>query len=533
MSFNTEPNVRTLSEILAMAPNARQDAITAYFHKASAQHNPLNRFTSAFDPNSKNGGQSSVFCEKTELGAGGKQRVHFNTIGLPAGPGAINGATLTGNESKSSQNTYSVAVDWVRDAISLTEDDIQMIEAGRNLEATLMNLLSAKMGIIKFNRVLMSLIDFAYDLSSTPANWTTGTSRGNVYRVGNRASVHDLTSDDTLSLESTNIARAMLNTLGANPLKKDTSKTGCPINKYLIFGGDTAFLPIRNDSLFSTAAQADVRGADNANFTGELLDWQGNSFYELPITDMAWDDYKGGPLVAKAKVTVEAKPTTATPKLIVNSANTKSLYFQFFDGFDRSNRVTRLDTAPTLTSVEYYAWACNPDGSRVFFAYNGGHNGNQITITKILCPAQSGTTVDQATVGGLNVGGSAAYASGTTGVFVPAGTGLNLPLTGVNGDWVYTDTIAAGAVIVQANKNGVTYTRSFALASMAGMLAHGRVKMARIEQNFDYDFVMGSGFQMIFGTGIPLDPLGTPNGYVLIEHAYELVGYACPSKESA
>lgn len=533
MPFNTEPNVRTLSEILAMAPNARQDAITAYFHKASAQHNPLNRFTSAFDPNSKNGGQSSVFCEKTELGAGGKQRVHFNTIGLPAGPGAINGTVLTGNESKSSQNTYSVAVDWVRDAISLTEDDIQMIEAGRNLEATLMNLLSAKMGIVKFNRVLMALVDYAYDLSSTPANWTNGTHRGNVYRVGNRASVHALTSDDTLSLESTNIARAMLNTLGANPLKKDMSKSGCPINKYLCFGSDTAFLPIRNDSLFSTAANADVRGEGNANFTGELLDWQGNAFYELPVTDMAWDDYKGGPLVAKAKVTVEAKPTTSPPKLIVSATNTKSLYFQFFDGFDRSNRITRLDTAPTLTAVEYYAWACNPDGSRVFFAYNGGHNGNQITITKILCPAVTGTTVDQTTVGALVAGSTAAFASGTTGVWTPGGTGANLPTTGVNGAWVYTDTIAPGAVIVQANSSGVTYTRSFMLASMAGMLAHGRVKMARIEQNFDYDFVMGSGFQMIFGTGIPLDPLGTPNGYVLIEHAYELVGYACPSKETA
>ncbi len=529
MSFNTEPNVQTLAQILAMSPNARQDAITAMFHKGAAQHNCLSRFSSQFDPNAKNGGITSVFAEKTELRAGGKARVHFNTIGMPAGPGVTGADTLTGNESKAALNTYSVAVDWVRDAISLTDDDIEMIESGRNLQRTLKELLFAKMGLVKQNRMLCSLIDYAYNLSTTPANWTNGVHRGNVYRVGNRASVHDLTPDDQLDLPTTNICRQLLNTLGANPLKKNEAKTGCPINKFLLFAGDTALLPIRNDSLFTTAKDADVRGAMNANFTGELLDWQGNPFYEFPVTDMPWDDYKGGPLVAKAKVAVEAKPTTSTPKLIVNAGNTKSLYFQFFDGYNRANRTPRIETAPTLTAVEYYAWACNPDGSRVFFAYNGGHNGNQITITKILCPAQNGTTVDQTTVGQLVVGADAAYASGSTGVFTVGGSGCTLPTT----RWTYTDTIAPGAIILQANSQGTTYTRSFMLASMAGMFANGRVKMAEIAQNFDYDFVKGNGFQMIFGTGVCLDPLGVPNGYILIEHAYEYTGYPCPALDAA
>ena len=98
----------------------------------------------------------------------------------------------------------------------------------------------------------------------------------------------------------------------------------------------------------------------------------------------------------------------------------------------------------------------------------------------------------------------------------------------MNGSWVYTDTIAAGAIILAANANGAIIGRSFTFAAMAGCFAHGAVKMAEIGQNFDYDFVMGNGYKMIFGTGVALDPLGIPNGYILIEHAIDVVGYSVP-----
>lgn len=522
MSYNATPNPQTLTEVLAMAPNARQDMITAYFHKASAQHNALMAFTSQFDPNSVNGGVRSIFAEKTDLRAGGKSRVHFNTIGMPAGPGAIGDGVLTGNESKSSIGTYSATVDWVRDAVSLTQDEIEMIEAGRNLKATLMQLLAKKMGLTKQNHMLKRLV-----LSAVTAN---------TLRVGNRASINALTPDDTLSISVQNTCRARLNTLGATPLTKDLSKSGCPVQKYMLFAGDNALLPIRNSSFFSTAENADVRGPNNAAFTGELLDWQGNSFYEFPISDMAWDDYKGGPLLAKAKVTVAAHPlTVGGPKLIVNASNTKSKYFQWFDGYQF--QFSRQEELPDYSANEYYGWACNPDGSRVFFAYTGNHDGNQIDITKILAPAVGATVIDQVTVGDLNIGSTAAFASGSAGVFTVGGTVASgkkaVDTAGPDGTFVLTDTIAAGAVILQANSQGTVYTRSFEFGAMAGMFAHGRIKMAQIEQNFDYDYVMGNGYQMIFGTGVCLDPLGVPNGYILIEHALDVDGYPVPSAKTS
>lgn len=521
----SEHNFNNLTEVLAAAPNMQQEALTQYFKIAEAPHNMLSAFTSTFDVNAAGKGQSSVFCETTELNAGGKQKVHFNTIGMPAGPGVRGNARLTGNESVSSMLTYFAEVDWIRDAIVLDEDQIAHLGAGGNLKRTVISLIAQKMGLVKQNQTLRRLIDYAYNLA-TPANWANGKDRGNVYRVGNRANIHALRPDDVLSLDVSNTTRSMLNTLGGKPLRKDTSKNGSPINKFLMLATDQAFLPIRNDSLFATAKDADIRGANNANFTGELLDWQGNPFYEMPVQDHAWDDYKGGPLIAKAAVSVAAGPATAGgPKLIVNAANTKSLYFQWFDGYSFPHSRQEVATQADLSTIEYYGWACNPDGSRVFFAYAGNQNGNQVAITKILSPAVSGTTIDVTTVGQLTCGTNALNPSGIGATKFLGGGDSNLP-TG----WEFSNTIQVGAVILQANAQGTTYTRSLVLASCAAVIAHGKIKMKLIEDTDDYDFIHGQGYQMIFGTGVALDAIGRPNGYILIEHAIEHVGYRCPAK---
>lgn len=514
MSYNSNPNVQTLSEILAMDSKLRPDAISRYFEMASGQFNALKQFTSVFDPKAVNGGPRSIFIEKTDLQVGGAQTVNYNVIGIPGGPGAQGDTELTGRTSKSLMATYPVNVDWVRDAVELTEDDIYHLGAGANLEKVTVDLLAQKMGLVKQNHQLKRL------MVSTD---------GNVYRPNNRTSTNALRATDTLSLDVTVEGKARLTTLGAKPLVRNITKNGYPIDKYLVFGCAEAMLPIRNDSSFQTAiSNADTRGEGNALFTGELLNWQGNPFFELPVTDQDWDDFKGGPMIAKAVVSTEAKPTTATPKLIVNASNTLSRYFQWWDGYEFV--FNRLETPAVLSGNEYYGWAVNPDGSVVFFAYAGGHNGNQITITKILCPAQTGTTIDQATVGELNIGGSAAYASGTTGPFTPGGTGVNLPLTGPNGAWVYTDTIAPGAVVFGANAKGVPFTRSFIFGSMAAAFAHGKVRMSKIEQERDYGFVKGRGFQMIFGTGVTKNAQKKPSNYIMVEHAIEIPGYPLPSK---
>lgn len=513
-TYNSNPNVQTLADALAMDPQLRQNAVSRYFEQASGQFNALQQFTSRFDPKSQGGGgPRSVFCEKTDLTKGGAQTVNFNVIGPPGGPGVQGDTELTGRTSTPLMGTYPVNVDWVRDAFELTADQIEMLAAGRSIEQTAIDLLSEKMGLVKQNHMLKRLIDGA---------------QSNVLRPNNRTGVDGLLATDVLDLDLTMTARARLQTLGAKPLMRNTAKIGCPIDKYLIFGTDTAMLNIRNDSSFNTAiSHADNRGAgQNALFTGEILSWQGNPFYEFPVTDQDWDDFKGGPLIQKAVLTSDPAftlgPNTANTKLICNAENTLSRYFQWWEGYQFL--YNRVEALPNLSGNEYYGWAINPDGSVVFFAYAGNHNGNQITVTKLLSPAATGA-LDATTVGELAVGNVAL--SGTT---FPGGGTSSLPVTGPNGAWVYSNTIAPGAVCFQANAKGVPYSRSYVLGSMAGCYAHGRVRLSPIKQERDYDFVHGRGFQMIFGTGVCTNAQKRPVGYLLVEHAVEHPGYPLPSK---
>lgn len=511
-TYNADANVQTLAEALAMDANLRQNAVSRYFEQASGQFNALQQFTSRFDPKSQGGGgPRSIFCEKTDLSKGGAQTVNFNVIGIPGGPGVQGDTELTGRTSKPLMGTYPINVDWVRDAFELTEDQIEMLAAGRSIEQTTIDLLSEKMGLVKQNHMLKRLIQ---DVGS------------NVIRPNNRTSVNALLPTDVLTLDLTTSARARLTTLGAKPLMRNTAKTGCPVDKYLIFGSQTALLHIRNDSSFQTAIiNGDNRGDKNAMFQGELMAWQGNPFYEFPVTDQDWDDFKGGPLIQKAVLTDDEAytlgPNTTNTKLIVNADNELCLYFQWFEGY--RFQFNRIEAMPNLSGNEYYGWACNPDGSRVFFAYAGNHDGNQITVTKILSPAATGA-LDALTVGDLTVGDVS-----LTGTKFPGGGTSNLPLTGVNGAWEYSHTIQPEAVVFQANSKGVPYSRSFVFGSMAACYAHGRVRLSSIKQERDYDFIHGRGFKMIFGTGVCKNAQKRPVGYLLIEHAVEHEGYPLPS----
>lgn len=528
MAYNSDPTPLTLAAALAMDSNLRQNAVSKYFEQQSGQFNALKHFTSTFDPKTQGGGgPRSIFCEKTDLSKGGAQTVNFNVIGIPGGPGVKGAAELTGNTSQSRMGTYPVTVDWVRDAFELTEDEVEMLAAGRSIEQTSVDLLAEKMGLVKQNQMLKRLIDDA---------------ETNVIRPNNRSTTAALTATDVLSLDLTVEARSRLQTMGAKPLMRNMAKAGCPIDKYLVFGSGDAMLNIRNDSSFQTAiSNLDTRGGQNALITGELLTWQGNPFYEFPVTDQDWDDFKGGPLIAKAEIsefvsTVSAENTTsggATPKLMASATNTASLYFQWFDGMP--HLYNRVEALPNLSASTYYAWACNPDGSRCFVSYsglNGVVGGNSITIKEILATAAGTSGNGAATVGTLTFGtaGNGMTVSGNT--ITALGTDATLPATGVNGAWVYKTEIQAGAILIQANAAGVPYTRSFVLGSMAACFAHGRIRMSAINQERDYDFISGRGFKMIFGTGVCKNSAKKPVGYLLVEHAMEHSGYPVPSYEA-
>ena len=505
MAYNSSLNAPTLAEQIARDAKLKGEAWNRLLDDAATQHNAFARFTSDISSGNARGVQS-IFCTKRDLKAGGADTVNFSVIGSPGGPGAEGSQDLVSRLSKALMKTWGVRVGYHRDGIGYSEDQIEFLAAGRSLMATTLDLLGRKMGIHRQNRMMMRLIK-AVD--------------GNVYRPNNVASMDALVATDVLGLNDTVNAKARLQRIGGKPMMTKLGPQGSPINGYLVFGGSTAFLPLRNDDGFQLAlSNGHVRGLTNANFTGELIDWQGTPFYELPETDEAWDDYIGNAMSPTAWNNVAFSTATAAGscKLITSSTNTTSLYFQFFPGFAYK---FYEDETVAADFASYYAWVCNPDGSRVFLKYTGfGNDGNTIIVSQILATAAGVSTKGSKTVGNLSLGTTPTVSSNV----ITPDADANVPTA-----FVYSDAVQAGAYIIHANANGVPIGKSYVFGSMAASFAFGRFEREMIEQDQDFGFLKAKGYKEIFGTGVIKNPLGKPVGYLLVEHAIAHEGYPVPS----
>lgn len=510
-TFNANAQVQAIADAVAMDPKLKGELYSRLLETSAASYNAFEKFCSDVDPKTNRaGGVRSIFCKKKDLRAGGADTVNFNVIGPPGGGGVMGSQELTGNTSSPLMATYPVRVGWHRDGFEMDREMLEFLSAGRSLVQTTFELLGHKMGLLKQHHMMMRLIKSV---------------DGNVYRPNNKATTNDLTADDTLSLAIAHSARARLRTIGGKPIKQRMGPNGSPVDGYLIFSTDMGMLPVRNDDGYQVAlAQGHTRGEANANFSGDLVQWGGMPWFEMPTVDEAWDDYIGSPMLPKAKVATAFTTASAAGDCILKGQTYLASpnpgtprYFQFFSGFGYK---FNADETPAADSTEYYAWVINPNGKLAFIAYTGsGNNGNSITVTKILASAAGTSTKGAATVGQLTLG----TGSSGTATLVP-GTGHNMP-TG----FTYTSEIQAGALVIQANAKGVQLGRSFVFGAMAACYAHGRIEMATAEQTRDFGFTRGKAYETIFGTGVTKNPLKKPVGYLLVEHAVEHEGYPTPS----
>jgi N4-gp56 family major capsid protein len=465
-----------------------------------------------------NAGKSGIFCRRRDLKAQGGDKVHFTVISAPGGPGVMGETQLAGAESKSKFKTYSVIVDWHRDAVAFTKKQIAFMAAGGTLLETTAELLKLKMGLWKQNDMMVALIKGGV---------------GNTYRPNGKASTAALGPNDHLTLAMAVAGKARLNTMGGKPISHQLGTNGDSINGFLTFASEYAFLNIRNDSAYANALQtADDRGKGNAQFTGRLVNWQGQTFFEHIVTDQDWDDYVGSPIqpkgimhanVAAGTTVFSAASAVGDCVLKGSSTNTTSRYFQFFKGYDY---LFYEGQTPVVDNTEYYLWAVNPDGTVCFMSYIGHHNdGNKITPNKILSAAAGTSTLGATTVGNMyaGVGGGLAVDGTTRVITVGAGT-PTLPA-----GFVYVDKVETGAVLIPANANGVPIGYGFIFGASAACRAYGTIEMNGIEQETDYSFVKGKGFEMVFGQSPTINTNGVTNGYLLMEFAITHEGYAVPS----
>ena len=508
-TFNSNANAQTLADAVARDPKVQAEYWNRVIHTSAMQNDDLAAFEGDMIPKNrfKSNTPRGIICVKNDLKAEAGETVNFTVATAPAGPGVIGEQELTGNTSASRYRTYRCTIDYHRDAVEYTIKQLKQMAVGKDIMPLASQELAQKMGLWRQNE---SLLQFRND------------AKGNVYRPNFKGTRDAITSGDTLIPTYATQAKALAERNGAQPINVMKGRFGSVVNSYMLFATTDALQSIRNNTGYQNAiSNGGTRGDDNANFSGRLVNWQGQAFFEHHLTNHDWDDWIGSPLQPLARIGVEVphNEPAATAVLRGSATNLKSRYFQWFPGFDYQyveNQVANPDTET------HYAWAINPDGSHVFISYVGtGNTGNTMQITSVLSPQAAGTSARSATVGNLDATGDT-WGDGVTGVGGVGGSNTSAVHP-------YNDKISAGAFLVYANANGTPIGWTLELGANAAVRAYGHTKHMKIEQERDYDFVKGVGFLGVWGSTVCERFDGITNGYVLMEHAIVPSGYDIPS----
>ncbi len=477
-TYNSDPSVFTLANAVAQDSDAKGKLYSKAFEVSGNTADDLAAMEGPTD-------SSMPIWVRNELKALSGDTIKFTSLGDPAGPGVRGEGELTGNTSTPRIGGWTCKVDFWRDAVELSKKDIQFLAAGGKLEYTIYKLLGKKFGRQKQADMLMALRNQA---------------NGNVFRVGNRATINDILKTDLYSTSAVTQAQARARGLGAREVGIVKSKSGAELQRYIAFAVQDAMSEIRNSSTWITAIQnAANREDNNPQFSGRLVDWNGVALFEHTVVAPDSDDWKGSPLAPYLTLGVAITAGT-TVFDIQASTNTKNKYTGFFPGYDW---LWTEDQSATVDSTVYYAWIIPQSGARVgkamFVSYTGstGNNGNKITITERL-----GATVSGAQVTTL---GSIVYNS-----------------------TYHTNAAPVGSIVIPANSKGTPIGWSLLLGAGAAVRAYGAIEMQKIEEKRDYSFITGFGFEGIFGQKATLDTQGITRNYVLVQHALERAGVVIP-----
>ena len=313
-TYNSNALVYTLADAVAQDPNVKAKLWSRMLEVGANTEDDFKKFEG--EPESK-----KPFWKKRELAADAGDTIVFSTIGEAAGPGVRGEAELTGNTSLPRMGTYSVQVDFWRDAVEVTKKQLKFLATGKSLETVLLGMLSRKLGRKRMYDMMQSLIKKA---------------NGNILRPNNRTSRDTIRYTDTLTPAFLVSAKARLQGLGGRPVDMSKSKSGSPVLNYLAFVGQDAMTNIRNSSSYQNSLNnAAAKSNDNPIFSGKLVDWQGLFLWEHIIVNPDANDVLGSPIQPYGLLGLAITAgTTNLDILFGDGTSTKPQYSSFYPGYD-------------------------------------------------------------------------------------------------------------------------------------------------------------------------------------------------------
>lgn len=415
--------------------------------------------------------------KKTDLSAGIAQDVVFNMVSPIGGQGVNGGTELRTVTRGITEHSFRVRVDANRQGIAYNQL-INWLRKDLNPEQKAVELLS-DWAVRKYDDDLMVVL-WRYGRVTDPGN--------NLIRIGGYSTQAQLLSSSTLTPSMIEQSKARLMAIGASPIATDLVERGSVCPQFLLYGHDSFLRPLRTNGTFlNTLQYGDVRGKDNALFTGHYPMWDNNVLYadEMGSTDV--DGRQGMPLLPLAflgTALTDGTTTTLTGGGTTDPAGTGD-YFAYFPGYPWY--ITSTDTIPTESNT-FYGMIYNLSGTDIY----------KYEIFSYLASGFEAT------------GKSLVVTRGVAG-----DVGNARALTNAR----FQNTHPSGSLIVPCTIQGVPLCWGIHSGSDAIRYAIGNVENQRADQTDDFGMVQGIATNTVRGMSVFTDRRNIAKNFTIIEGA--------------
>tara|TARA_R100000808_G_C2154779_1_gene166139 strand:+ start:2353 stop:3897 length:1545 start_codon:yes stop_codon:yes gene_type:complete len=445
-------------------------------------------------------GSGKPIIEKTNLSAGGSDKVTFTTVAPIRGQGVRGEDILKNSTGSLSFGTFNVEVDLIRHAVSWTQVLKLMRFTGKTLDQLSAEVMSEWAARTEQDHLQMVLRDTCLN----PAN------TDNVLQAYGSGPSGALYYSDGLSTDIIQEVKQRLISRGGQAMNTGGDDKQ-EIPGYLFFAPDDALRPLRSDPDYLEAiTQADARGADNKLYSGSYAKWDNNIIANHNIIVDTADGRQGSPLapihILDNAVTNAATAFPTTAFVSDENANFLGAEVNLPGGGGAAH-----ETFDASTTTAYLLFVDGTTGELGLYSYNtnptvGTTGWGALTAVD---PVGDGTVTTL--TGGV----------GTNGVFKTAAAHAST-----------SDAWAAGTKVYQCNAVGTPVSYALAMGQNALYYAKGAVTN---EQIFHYDDFANSGndahlsaigVQSVYGMAVYQDTKGRIPGVQLVECVRQIPGLA-------
>ena len=437
-------------------------------------------------------GSGKPIVEKTNLSAGGSDKVTFTTVAPIRGIGVRGEEILKNSTGKLNFGTFNVEVDLMRHAVSWTQVLKLMRFTGKTLDQLSAEVMSEWAARMEQDLLQVCLRDTCLNKQSTN------------YLNGYGSYGGDLAYSDGLSTDIIQEAKQALIARGGTPMNTGGDQNQ-EIPGYLFFAPDACLRPLRSDPDYLEAiTQADSRGENNKLYSGSYAKWDNNIIANHNIIIDTAEGRQGSPLAPTYYLAADVASGLDWSAAVAGDGSHNFLEGDFrIPGGGGAALTTVGGTADTryLMIIHSGATVTADRGKVGFYSYTDNESGGWDGLTQYNPTSHSSISA------------------------ITAGKGISA--TTVNDTSNQWD---AGSEVYQCNAAGTPIGWALAMGENALYLARGAVTN---EQIFHYDDFANSGndahlsavgIQSVYGMATYQDTSGRIPGVQLVECVRQIPG---------